>query len=44
MTTSTTDLRPDRPALSCVIPAYNEAAWLPRLLDSVDAALWEGGE
>ena len=28
----------DRQRISLVIPAYNEAAWLPRLLDTVDAA------
>lgn len=28
----------DSPRLSLVIPAYNEAGYLPRLLDSVDAA------
>ena len=28
----------DAPRLSLIIPAYNEAAYLPRLLDSVDAA------
>ncbi len=27
-----------KPRFSLVIPAYNEATWLPRLLDSVDAA------
>lgn len=28
----------DRPAVSLVIPAFNEAAYLPRLLDSVEVA------
>ena len=39
MTTSTTDLRPDRPALSCVIPAYNEADSLPLVLPELWKAL-----
>ena len=36
MNTPATPLRPDRPALSCVIPAYNEADSLPLVLP----ALW----
>lgn len=28
----------DRPKISLVVPAYNEAAYLPRLLDTVDVA------
>ena len=32
MNTPTAPLRPDRPALSCVIPAYNEADSLPLVL------------
>ncbi len=32
MNTPATPLRPDRPALSCVIPAYNEADSLPLVL------------
>jgi glycosyltransferase involved in cell wall biosynthesis len=37
MNTPATPLRPDRPALSCVIPAYNEADSLPLVLP----ALWK---
>lgn len=39
-------LKPDRsPEISLVIPAWNEAAYLPRLLDTVDEARhrYEGG-
>jgi glycosyltransferase involved in cell wall biosynthesis len=32
------DTAGERPRISLVIPAFNEAAYLPRLLDSVDAA------
>ena len=39
MKTPASDLRPDRPALSCVIPAYNEADSLPLVLPELWKAL-----
>ena len=39
MNTPATSLRPDRPALSCVIPAYNEADSLPLVLPELWKAL-----
>ena len=33
------DARPDRPAISCVVPAYNEAASLPILLEQLTGQL-----
>jgi len=38
MANETESLEADRPDISLVIPAFNEAAYLPRLLDTVDAA------